>query len=327
MRRTNLKRDVINRAILPKLAVAATLLAACFPASTLAQQKGQKTYATAEAASQALDSAAQANDESAMLQVLGPQGKDIITSGDPAQDTQNRANFAQKFKEMHRLVTEPDGTTTLYLGAENWPTPIPLIKKDNVWYFDTAAGKREILYRRVGQNELSAIRVCQELVAAEKDYFSKDDSEYAAKLVSDPGKHNGLYWPDAAKPSESPVGPLVADASGDAAHDTSLPTGPVPFRGYYFRILVRQGKHAPGGAMDYVVDGKMTKGFAFVAFPAMYRDSGVMTFIVNQDGIVYERDLGKQTDERAKAIKEYDPDSSWKKSEEPEQSAANQKTE
>lgn len=324
MRRPNLKVDSFDRAIVSKLAVFAAILLAFFPAISRAQQQGQKTFASAEEASQALFTAAQANDDKAVLDVLGPEGKKIISSGDAAEDEESRSNFVQKFQVMHRLVKEPDGTTTLYVGAENWPTPIPLMNKGDLWYFDTEAGKREILFRRIGANELSAIRVCEELVAAEKDYSSKENGQYAAKFVSDEGKHNGLYWLGTNDQFESPIGPLVANAGSEGGVSPNLQSGPVPFRGYYFRILESQGKHAPGGPLDYVSDGKMTKGFAFVAYPAAYRDSGVMTFMVGQDGAVYEKDLGKQTEEHVKVMKTYDPDSSWKRSEEPEQSADSQ---
>ncbi|MGC1258655.1 MAG: DUF2950 family protein, partial [Candidatus Acidiferrales bacterium] len=169
-------------------AVLALILAGTFPAIARAQSSGQKTYPSAEAAGQALADAAAKNDVKAMLEVLGPQGKKIISSGDPAQDQENRSNFANRYKAMHRMVTEPDGTTTLYVGAENWPSPIPLMKKGNIWYFDTVAGKKEILYRRIGKNELSAIRVCQQLVAAQKQYYSQENKEYAQRFVSDEGK-------------------------------------------------------------------------------------------------------------------------------------------
>jgi hypothetical protein len=324
MRRTQGRFDNFQWSAVSKLCVLAMVFAVIFPALSRAQQPGQKTYPSAEEASQALVAAAQKNDEKAMLEVLGPDGKQIVSSGDPAEDQQHRANFVQKFQVMHRLVTEPDGTTTLYIGAENWPTPIPLVKKGDQWYFDSAAGKKEILFRRIGQNELSAIHVCRELVAAEKEYFSKK-GEYAQKFVSDEAQQNGLYWPASDPQSESPIGPLVANAGSDGVVAGSASR--VPFRGYYFRILVAQGKSANGGAMNYASDGKMTKGFAFVAYPAEYRDSGVMTFIVGLDGVVYEKDLGKGTASRAKSIKDYDPDSTWKKSEEPEQTADNQKTE
>jgi len=265
--------------------------------------------------------ATQNNDKKAMLDVLGPDGKHIVSSGDDAEDSESRANFVQKYQEMHRLVKEPDGTTILYIGAHNWPTPIPLVKKGSSWYFDTEAGKKEILYRRIGRNELSAIRVCQELVAAQKDY-SAEHREYAQKIFSDEGQHDGLYWKAAAGEPQSPIGPLVAAAVAKG-FSKSL-EGPIPYRGYYFHILVRQGKNGPGGAKSYIVNGKMTEGFAFAAYPAEYRSSGVMTFIVDQDGVVYEKDLGKKTEGVAKALTEYNPNSTWKKAEEQQQETASE---
>lgn len=310
-----------------KITMFAAILTALGPAAAFAQEQGQKTYSSAEEASKALFDAAQQNDEKALLAVLGPHGKKIISSGDLVEDEAARSNFVEKYQVMHRLVKEPDGTTTLYIGAENWPDPIPLMNKGDLWYFDTAEGEREILFRRIGKNELSAIRVCQELAAAQKDYYSKQNNEYATKFVSDEGQHNGLYWLDTNNQFESPIGPLVANAGSSGGLAKNLDSGPVPFRGYYFRILESQGKNAPGGAMDYVVDGKMTKGFAFVAYPAVYRDSGVMTFIVGQDGVIYQKDLGKQTDELAKSMN-YNPDTSWQKAEDQEETTAdNQRSE
>jgi hypothetical protein len=226
----------------------------------------------------------------------------------------------QKYQQCHRLVREPDGTTTLYIGAENWPTPIPLLNKGNSWYFDTAAGEQEILFRRIGLNEMSAIRVCQQLVAAQKEYYASH-KEYAQRIFSSEGQHNGLYWKVTGSEPESPIGPLVAAASyeGYPEHQNGVPT---PFRGYYYRILTRQGKNGPGGAKSYIVNGKMTDGFAFLAYPAEYRSSGVMTFIVDQDGVVYQKDLGKKTQALPKAVKEYDPDTTWQKLEEQQQETA-----
>src|ERR1700680_504848 len=200
------------------LAAVAVLLAGCFPARSMAQQRGQKTFASAEETSNALLTAAQNNDEEAMTEILGPLGKQIVSSGDAAEDAEGRATFVKKYQEMHRLVKEPDGSTTLYIGAENWPTPIPLVSRGKVWYFDTDEGKHEILYRRVGRNEMSAIRVCQELVASEKEYYAAQHNEYAQKLVSDEGQRNGLYWKAGDGEGQSPVGPLVAAAfaAGDA---------------------------------------------------------------------------------------------------------------
>ncbi len=289
----------------------------------LAQGSGQKTFASPDEASQALFAATQKNDEKMMHEILGPEGSKIVNSGDPREDEKMRANFAAKYQVMHRLVEEPDATTTLYIGAENWPFPSPLVNRAGKWYFDTEAAEKEILFRRIGKNELSAIRVCQELVASQKEYAAKNGGEYAAKFVADAGKQNGLYWPATDADKGSPIGPLVANAGSEGGVEKDSNTGAEPFRGYYFRILDRQGKKATGGAMVYVADGKMTKGFAFVAYPAVYRDSGVMTFVVSQDGIVYEKDLGKGTIAKAKGMKAFDPDTTWQRTEVMEQSAAN----
>ena len=326
MRRTKLNLDKFHWANLPKLAVIAILLTVCFPTRSMAQQPDQKTFSSAEDASNALVTAAQNNDEKAMLEILGPDGKQIVSSGDETDDAHSRANFVQRYREMHRLVKEPDETTVLYIGAHNWPAPIPLVKKGNSWYFDTEAGKKEILYRRIGRNELSAIRVCQELVAAQKEYHSTQHDEYAQKIFSDEGLHNGLYWKAAAGEPQSPIGPLVASAVAEG-YAKSRDGAPTPYRGYYYHILTRHGIKGPGSVKSYIVNGKMTKGFAFVAYPAEYRSSGVMTFIVSEDGVVYQKDLGKKTDVLAKAMSEYNPDSSWQKPEEQqEETAGNQKT-
>jgi hypothetical protein len=216
---------------------------------------------------------------------------------------------------MHRLVKEPDGTITLYIGAKNWPTPIPLVTKGNSWYFDTEAGKKEILYRRIGRNEISTLHVCHELVEAQKEYHSTQLNVYAQKIISDEGQHNGLYWTAVGGEPQSPIGPLVASAVAEG-YATSRNGSPTPYRGYYYRILTRQGKNGPGGAKSYIVNGKMTEGVAFVAYPAEYRSSGVMTFIVGVDGVVYQKDLGKKTNTHAKEMKEYNPNSSWQEAEE-----------
>jgi hypothetical protein len=312
MRRTELRFDKLVWTSVLNLAVMAVLLMGCLSVRSAAQQPGQKTFSSAEDASSALFNAIQSNDEKAMLDILGPDGKQIVSSGDQAEDTETRAKFAQKYQQLHRLVKEPDGTTTLYIGAENWPTPIPLVNKGSSWYFDTDAGKKEILYRRIGRNEMSTIRVCQELVAAEKEYYASQHNEYAQKILSDDGQHNGLYWKAADGEPKSPIGPLVASAVADS--DAKTQNGaPTPFRGYFYHILTRQGKNGQGGAKNYIANAKMTEGFAFVAYPAEYRSSGVMTFVVDQDGVVYEKDLGKKTEAHAKSMKEYNPDSNWQK--------------
>ncbi len=327
MRRTNLNSEDFHWADLPKLAAVAILLTACFSTYSRAQQPGQKTFSSPEDASHALLMAAQGNDEKTLLDILGPDGKQIVSSGDDTEDASSRANFVQKYREMHRLVNEPDGTTTLYIGAENWPTPVPLVSRGNSWYFDTEAGKEEILYRRIGENETSTIRVCQELVTSQKEYYAAQHSVYAQTIFSREGQHNGLYWKAAEGEPQSPIGPLLAMASAKD-YAKSQEGAPTPYRGYYYLILTRQGKDSPGGAKKYVLKGKMTGGFAFVAYPAEYRSSGVMTFIVNEEGIVYEKDLGKKTDALAKSMKEYNPNSSWQKADEQqEETASGQKTE
>jgi hypothetical protein len=320
MRRMKLYFNKYHWAHLPELAAVGILVTVCFPIRSMAQQQGQKTFSTAEDASNALVTAAQSNDEKVLLDILGPEAKRIVSSGDETEDNNARANFVQKYQEMHRLVKEPDGTTTLYIGAENWPTPIPLVSKGNLWYFDTEAGKKEILYRRIGRNELSTIRVCQELVAAEKEYFSTQHNEYAQKIFSDDGQHNGLYWKAAGDEPQSPIGPLVASAVSEGYAKRRNGTS-IPYRGYYYRILTREAGNDPSGTKSYIANGKMTEGFAFVAYPAEYRSSGVMTFIVNEDGVVYKKDHGKRTDVLAKAMREYAPISSWQKVEEQQETS------
>jgi hypothetical protein len=287
----------------------------CFSTSASAQQSGQKTFSSAADASKALVAALQANDQTMLLDILGPDAKAILSSGDEVADKNERDELVEKYQQMHRLVTEPDGTTTLYIGAENWPTPIPLIHQGSLWYFDTPAGKREILYRSVGKNELAVIQVCRELVDAEKEYYATphdadSGKQYTRQFFSDPGKHDGLYWNAAGGEADSPIGPLVAAAAAQGyKQDPDQKTQ--PFQGYYFLILTRQGANAPGGARSYIVDGKMTRGFAFLAYPAEYRSSGVMTFIVGQDGIVYQKDLGPHTSEIAKGLTQYNRDATW----------------
>jgi len=284
-------------------------------APTFAQQPAQRTFSSAEDASRALFAVMQAEDKQAALSILGPAGEDVLSSGDPQEDLDARTGFVVKYEEMHRFVTEASGTVTLIVGAENWPFPIPLVKSNSSWYFDTAAGKNEIIFRRIGKNELAAMDACRELVDAEKQYFAHppvdQPKQFAQKLVSDEGRHNGLYWHGADNEFDSPINPLIAYAR------QNLPTDQVgehvPFNGYMFRILASQGPHAPGRAKNYVVDGKMSAGFAFVAYPVEYRSSGVMTFIVDESGTIYEKDLGPDTTKLAQAMTAYDPDSTWHK--------------
>jgi len=289
----------------------------CSSAPMFAQEPGQRTFASAEEASRALFGAMEAQDEQAPLSILGAAGKEVLSSGDPQEDLDARVGFVVKYQEMHRFVTETNGTVTLVVGAENWPFPIPLVKSNGSWYFDTAAGKDEIVFRRIGRNELAAMDACRELVEAQKQYFARRPGDlpkqFAQKLVSDEGGHNGLYWHGASDEFDSPLNPLIANARQNLPADQVGEH--VPFNGYFFRILTSQGGHAPGGVKNYVVDGKMSAGFAFVAYPADYRSSGVMTFIVSESGTIYEKDLGPNTTKLAEAMTAYDPDSTWHKAE------------
>ena len=282
---------------------------------TWGQQPGQKTFSSSEEACAALLRAVQQEDQADLQQILGPTAKEIVSSGDQAEDVNGQRQFVEKYREMHRLVREPDGTTTLYVGAENWPMPILLKRNANRWYFDPVASKVEIMFRRIGKNELETIEICRELVNAQNEYHAQPHdgelNQYAPGFVSDEGKHNGLYWKISNREPESPVGQLLMLANAtEYARET---TKPRPFHGYYYRILNRQGRYAPGGAKSYIVNGRMIGGFAFVAYPAEYRSSGVMTFIVGRDGVVYQKDLGPQTAVRARGMTQYNPDASWKK--------------
>jgi hypothetical protein len=317
MCRAKLNCNKSDWARLGQAAVAAILLTGGFVCVSVAQ--GQKTFASPAEASSALFTAIQGNDERAILDILGPDGKAIVSSGDAAEDASDRANFVRRYEEMHRVVKEPDGSATVYIGARNWPMPIPLVSSGNSWHFDTTAGKKEILYRRVGKNEIATIRVCHELVAAEQEYYSAHQNHYAGKTISDAGQHNGLYWKAEGSEPKSPIGPMLASAVADV---TSRNGPATPYHGYYYSILTSQGKNAPGGVRSYLLDGQMTGGVAFVAYPAEYRSSGVMTFIVGQDGVVYEKDLGKKTAVIVHALREYNPDPSWSKSEDAQEKAA-----
>jgi hypothetical protein len=290
----------------------ALVLAGVVPTAAVAQQPTQKTFASAEQASESLFAAVRSDNVPALLDLFGPAGQDIIASGDSAEDAHERAQFVRKYQEMHRLAKDSTGETVLYIGAENWPLPIPLVKADSVWHFDTEAGKSEILFRRIGRNELAAIRVCHALVDAERDYFASAHAgvtgkQYASRFVSDSGKEDGLYWKAATDQPSSPIGPLLAKAAGTNRE--------APFHGYYYRLLNRQGASAPGGAKSYVVNGKLTGGFAFIAWPADYQSSGVVTLIVSQADVVYQKDLGPDTGTLATAMSGFDPDSTWHEAE------------
>jgi len=284
-------------------------------ACTKSDKPSAKAFASPEDAGNALLQAAKSGDQNAVLAVLGPDAKELVSSGDAVQDKTVVDAFVAAYGDMHRFRKMADGAQILLVGADNFAFPIPLKKnKDGQWFFDTDAGKDEILARRIGRNELAVIDVCLALTDAQADYYSRsrDDGspkQFALKFVSDTGKQNGLYWESPEGQPKSPLGPLVAFATDEGY--SVKPTARAPFHGYNFRMLKKQGSHAPGGAKDYVVDGKLVGGFAFVAYPAEYGNSGVMTFIINQDAVLLQKDLGKTTSETAAAMTEFDPDNTW----------------
>lgn len=276
--------------------------------SATSGNQGQKTFASPDAAGAALFEAGKAGDQSALMNIFGPDGKDILFSGDETRDKFIREKFVAAYNQMHRWAKNQKGQEILYLGADNLAFPVPLEKNaSGQWSFNTAAGKDEILARRIGNGELTAIGVLSEVANAEQEYFQQN-RQYAIKFISDQGQRNGLFWPVATGEKPSPLGPLadVAKELGYTASDK-----PQPFIGYFYKIITRQGDSAKGGAEDYTADGKLTKGFAVVAWPAKYKDSGIMTFIVGKDGIIYQKDLGDKTEELASAITDYSPDNTW----------------
>jgi hypothetical protein len=281
-------------------------------------QESQKPFASPEAAVQALVEAVRQANAKAVLEILGPEGEDIIDSGDEVADRHRREKFLTSYEAAHTLVSKPDGSVTLQIGTQEWPFPIPLVKHSEAWHFDTPSGLDEILNRRIGENELSAMQVCLAVVDAQREYAMQDRdgdglTAYAEKFVSDPGKKNGLYWETQESEAPSPLGALFLKASQEGYADRPAADNPRPYFGYYYRLLQSQGEHAPGGAFDYVVRGKMLGGFAVVAYPAEYGNSGVMTFLVNHDGVVYQKDLGPDTEQIASTIQVFDPDASWEK--------------
>jgi len=309
-----LKTSLLLR--LAAIATAVTLASIATPVQA-AVAKGE-SFATPDAAVEAFVAATRADAPRDLVKILGPEARKLVYSGDPVADKQGRARFTEAFDKAHKIVMEGDAKAMLEIGENEWPMPIPLVKEVNAWHFDAKAGENEILARRVGRNELNTIEVCRAYVAAQREFASEDRlgdglREYAMKFRSSPGKHDGLFWPANAGEEESPLGPLVASARAEGYAPRKKGEKPQPFHGYYYRILTRQGKDAPGGAYDYVAKGHMIGGFALVAFPAKYRDSGVMTFTVNQDGVVYQKDLGPKTADIARRMTAYDPDASWSK--------------
>ena len=276
------------------------LLCLAYPSDSRAQAANEKTFSTPGDAALALYKAAKSDDSSSLNAIFGSNADKVLHTGDNMADKNLIAKFASHYEQMHRVVIEPDQTATLYIGADNWPMPISLVKNTGgSWYFDTQSGIQEILYRRIGNNENGAIEVLETLI-----------KHYASKLFSTEGKHDGLYWKTTYNEPFSPVGPLLAGASHEGY--TRNAGEPTPFHGYIFRLITRQGAAARGGVRNYMVNGVLTSGVAFLAYPAAYRASGVMTFIINQDGELFQKDLGPDTAKVASAMSEYNPDKTWR---------------
>jgi Protein of unknown function (DUF2950) len=284
------------------------------------QTEKQTLFSTPEEAMKALVNAAKTKDRVALAGIFGTAAEQQLLSGDQVQDNHEMDEFAAAVEKSAKLEKVNNAKFTLTLGENNWPFPIPIVKEGNQWRFDTQAGTEEILNRRIGENELSAILTCRAYVLAQWQYFTEADedndgvAEYAQKFVSSPGKRDGLYWETAEGEKPSPLGSLVAAAraEGYGRKENSSATQHAPYHGYYFKILTRQGAHAPGGKYNYIINGNMIAGYALVAYPDQWGSSGVMTFIVNQQGRIYEKNLGPKTAQIAGAMTEYNPDPTWK---------------
>jgi hypothetical protein len=283
-------------------------------AALRAQDVAVKTFPTYREAAKAFVTAVKANDNAAVKEILGPNEVDMLSSGDATTDENDRVSFLKHYEEAHAFSRESADKVMLTVGANAWPLPFPIVRENGAWHFDAEAGSRELMYRRIGNNELDSIRVVRALRDAQKEYAAgghdgNPPGTYAQRFRSTPGREDGLYWEVKEGEVESPAGSLVAEAESEGGGQAGKRT---PFHGYYYRIVKAQGPHAPGGAKDYVKDGKMTEGFAIVAYPAEYKASGVMTFIIGPRKSVYQKDLGDGTTEAARGMTAFDPDSSWK---------------
>ena len=307
--------SILTNRLLQLLAIL-TILALALPATTFAGKGKHTSFSSPEKAVQRLFTAVKTNNVNKLVALLGPGSEPLVISGDTVADATGRKAFVKLYQEHNRIEHPTPEKSILIIGAQDHPFPIPLVKKGNRWHFDTMAGREEILNRRIGANELNAIAVARAYVIAQREYSSKDrDADgamaFAQLFRSRTGARDGLFWEVKEGEEESPFGPLVAQAATEG-YGESTPENPAPYHGYFFKILKAQGENAPGGAYDYVVNGKMVLGFALVAYPAQYGSSGIMTFIVNQSGVVFQKELGKTTATIASTMTHYDPDKSWK---------------
>ncbi len=312
----NIRTWTVPRACCAGFAMASWLLLGTGVAYS--QAPAQQTYASPEDAAAALASATRTHDAAALRAILGPDSEKLLSTGDRYADAEQQRRFATAYDEKHQLTKNGPDHAELDVGADDWPLPIPIVQANGRWHFDTRAGAQEIIDRRIGRNELAAIRVMLTYVEAQKDYFDLMKRQtgtgfYAQRLISTAGRQDGLYWPVASGSAQSPFGALVDQAQDEGYPAPGALVGgkPTPYQGYYFRILKRQGLNAPSGTTSYVQSGRMTKGFALIAWPSSYGSSGVMSFTVNQDGAVFQKDLGADTARVAATITQFDPDLSW----------------
>ena len=312
-----MRHDTFLAGVARCVGVAAITLAAAASWPPFADaQSPHRTFASPEEAVKALAAAVKSGQADEVAAIFAPDGQELVASSDPVSGQRNREVFLVAFAEGWRLVSQTANRKSLVIGNEAWPFPVPLVKEGSRWRFDTAAGKEEVLARRIGRNELAAIAVCRTFVSAQVQYAAdghdgKRAGLYAKTFQSDPGKQNGLYWPAVHGQPRSPLGELVAQAAEESGPTEGNRQAPTPFHGYYFKILTGQGANAPGGARSYLVDGEMSGGFALVAWPTQYDATGVMTFLVSKDGVVRQKDLGAGSDAAARAMTVYDADASW----------------
>jgi len=301
------------------MAAMLVLLTALFSLSTTAASPGQKTikpqtFPTPEAAVNALVDAARRDSDRDLIKIYGSAGEDLVNSGDAVQDAKRRAGWIKEYDVAHAIVLKYPDEAELVMGKDHWPFPVPIVKVGKRWVLDAEAGREEILNRRIGDNELNTMKVLQAYVEAQREYYAVDYDqdevmEYAQRVVSTEGRRDGLYWKTGEDDDPSPMGPLMADATGEGYAAESLKT--TPYHGYQFRVLKAQGSDAAGGSYSYLVGDNMVAGYAMVAWPADYGNSGIMTFLVNANGTIYQKDLGEKTGEMAASMKEYDPDATW----------------
>ena len=304
------------KGVVPLVVISALLVALSYDQSYAAKPK-QETFPSPQEAVKVMVDAMKAANTGRLLSIFGPASKELFSSGDDGADRQTQEEFVKAYDEKNRLESVGKRKVALHVGKDDWTWPIPIVSTGQRWHFDTEAGRQEILARRIGENEIAAIQVSLAYVDAQREYANDHRTggimEYAQKFVSDPGKTDGLSWEEKEGGKQSLLGPLLGNACKVSQAGVRRANAPQPYHGYFYKILKKQGQHAPGGAYDYVVDGKMVGGFALVAYPARHGSDGIMTFIVNQDGMVYEKDLGKNTEKAAEAMARFDPDRTWKR--------------